>query len=221
MTVRLTRGALTRGAIAFLLVVLSGCASTARPVTAADRSTSPPYATTMATSRTNLSGPISVGRTVNAPAGSTVVTSQDCAGPAARAVVAAAELLPEGTSRTPQHTDFCSDGQPLDVTFLAVGTLNWTVTVKVTAGTAADCQSGASNASESCGHIVGHPGFIGAEAVCGAIACDQAWVFSGADLAVVSGYVPGTQPGKSQPAIPAFNGLGTVIGVSVLTALGQ
>lgn len=222
MTARLRHGALTRGATAFLLVVLSGCTSTASPVSAAARSTSRAYATTFASSRTNLSGPTSVRRTLNAPpAGSTVATSQDCAGPAARAVVAAAALLPQGTSRTPQHTENCSDGLSLDVTFPAVGKLTWTVTVKVTAGTAADCQWGASGASASCGPIVGHPGFVGAEAVCSAIACDQAWVFGGADLVVVSGSVPGTQLGMSQRTIPAFNSLGILIGVSVLTALGR
>ena len=221
MTACVTHGARTLGATVALLLVLASCTSTTNPVAASDQSTSPPFATAIASSRTVLPGPISVGRTSNAPsAGSTLTTaSQDCAAPAARAVAAAAALLPKGTSRTPQFTEPCSNGEPLDVTFPAVGKLTWTVTIKVSAGTAADCQSGASNASASCGPIVGHPGFIGAEAVCSAIACDQAWVFRGADLVVVNGYVPGAQPVMSQQAIPAFNGLGTVIGVSVLSAL--
>jgi hypothetical protein len=222
VTARMTNGSGIRGAMAVLLLVLSGCSSTISPAAAANGSDTAPPATTNVSSRTGLSGPISIDRTPNAPAGSIPVpTKQDCSVPAARAVAAAAALLPEGTSRTPQPTENCSDGQSLDVTFPAVGKLTWTVTVKVTAGTAADCESGASNASASCGPVVGHPGFVGAEAVCSAIACDQAWVFRGADLVVVSGSVPDTQPGMSQRAIPAFQGLGMLIGVSVLSALDR
>ena len=220
----MTQGALMRGAMAILLLVVSGCTSTTGSITAAAESTTSPspdrtVSSTAATSQTDLSGSMSAHQTPNAPTSSSVFSNPECAVAAARAVAAAAALLPEGTSRKPQLAGSCSPGQPLDVTFPAVGKLTWTVSVKVTAGGAADCESGASNAGARCGPVLGHPGFIGAEAVCSAIPCDQAWVSSGINLAVVLGYVPGAQPGMSQRAIPAFNGLGTIIGVSVLNAV--
>lgn len=222
----MTYGAQMRGALAILLVVLSACGATANPDTAANQSTTQPSPTLTtssisASSRPDLPDPISLDRASDAAISSSALNSQDCAAAAARAIAAAAPLLPEGTSRTPEDSGLCSDGQPLDVTFPAVAKLAWTVTVKVTAGTVADCQAEAANGSASCQVIVGHPGFSGAEVFCSAIACDQAWVSKGSDLAVVLGYVPGAQLAMSQRAIPAFNGLGTIIGVSVLTALGR
>ncbi|MET3807902.1 hypothetical protein ABIB25_004929 [Nakamurella sp. UYEF19] len=221
----MTYGVQMRGALAVLLVVLSGCTATANPDTAAIQSTTQPSSTLTtsslpASSRPDLPDPIIPDRTPNAATSSSALIIRDCAASAARAIAAAASLLPEGTSRTPEDSGLCSAGQPLDVTFPAVAKLAWTVTVKVTAGPVADCQAEAANGSASCQVIVGHPGFSGAEVVCSAIACDQAWVSKGAELAVVLGYVLGAQLAMSQQAIPAFNGLGTTIGVSVLTALG-
>lgn len=203
--------------LAVLTLVLAGCTSSTPSLAGLDRSApSAPHGTTGQAQVVPITPQVSIASEVaTTRKNAAELTGQSCADAAARAMAAIAASLPPGTSSTPQHVSTCSDNQPLDVLYPATGAQTWTVTVKITAATATDCQLAASRASERCGPIEGHPGVIGAEANCSGIPCVQAWVFGDAFLVVVSASLSSFQPDRVGPQTPG--GLG--IGVAVLAAL--
>ena len=202
-----------------LAVPLPGCTSSTSPANADQLTASVPAATSAAMpSAVTAIGPNSTTAATTVPSSSSVeLTGPSCATATARAISGAAALLPDGTSRKPQHTKTCLDGHTLDVTFLATGKLTWTVQVMVTTGTAADCQAGAADASQRCEPIEGHPGVIGTSAICASVSCEQAWIFGHEYSVVVQGSVPGAEPGPRGVAAESVDGV--AIGVSVVAAL--
>lgn len=214
-----TRGWTRLPLVALLSLLLVGCSSSTSPVSADQHTASVP-ATTGAARPTAVivNGPNSTHVATTAPNSSSAdLTGHSCATAAARAIGVAAALLPDGTSRKPEHTKTCLDGKPLDLTFPATGKLTWTVKVTVTAGAAADCQAGAEGASQRCEPIEGHPGVIGTSAIWASESGEQAWIFGHGYLIVVQGNVPGTSPTPGGTAANSVDGV--AIGVSVLTAL--
>lgn len=223
MDVRRRRGWTRLSAVAvlslLLAIPLSGCTRSSSPASAGQHTAS--VAATISAARPSaviVAGMNPTNAVSTAPSSSSVeLKGSFCATAVARAIGAAAALLPNGTSRKPQHTKTCLDGQPLDVTFLATGKLTWTVKLTVTIGTADDCQAGAEGASERCESIEGHPGVIGTSAICASVSCEQAWIFGHGYLVIVQGSVPGTEPRPGGIARDSVDGI--AIGVSTVAAL--
>lgn len=145
----------------------------------------------------------------------TRLAAGSCPGATKRALSAVAATLPPGTSRSPQQAATCQQGKPLDVTYPATTKRDWTVTVKVTDATSADCQKGAAVASVRCEPIADNPGLVGGAASCTSVPCEQSWVFGDGYLVVVSAHISDTLPGESEPALPST----VPMSVSLLKAL--
>ena len=216
-------------AVAGLILLSVGCTSANSATGSIDASDSAGTAgprRTIAVSADSSSGHRSTGAVAQGSAGVTLdtarpsangiatpLTGASCKAAVARAIVAVARLMPDGTARAAVRHSMCNAEYLLYVDFPATRAQAWTVRIKVRPGTAADCPL--NGGQSQCRPVNGSPGLIGTEMQCGGVPCDDGSVSGFGYHAEILCFL--TDFDLRRPLVDTPGALG--IGVSVLTAI--